>query len=148
MAFDEEEDLGDGEETHNGDKEVDPVEEMQVAAGQTRQAGGAVHADHRDAKPEAGRQSGLGLIVRGHAAQRAEGQQVEREILGGTEEIGHARQHRRQQHQSHCGQKRADERGDTGEHQRIPGPALLGHRIAVERGHQRRFVPWDIEQDG
>ena len=125
MAFDEEEHLGDGEQTDDGDKEINAVIKMQVAPGQTRQARRTVDPDHCDAKTDTGRHRGFRLVVRGHAAQRAERQQIEGEILGRAEQKRHPRQRRRQQHQPDGRQKSPDERGNARQHQRIARATLL-----------------------
>lgn len=81
--------LGDGEQADDGDEKVDPVHQVQVAEGEARQARRVVDSDHADA--DARRDGRLDLIVRGHAALRAEGEQVESEVLRRAEREGDVR---------------------------------------------------------
>ncbi len=147
VALDEEEHFGDGEQAHDCDQEDHAVHQVQVPEGQARHARGVVQPDHRDPQPDAGRQRRLGLVVRGDAAQRAERQQVQREIFGRAKAVGDAGQQRCQKHQAQRRQKRPDERRDARDHQRVAGAALFRHRVAVQRGHQRRFVARNVQQD-
>ena len=61
--------------------------------------------------------------------------------------IGDPRQHWRKDHKTNGGQKAPTKRRHARDHQRITRAPLFGHRIAVERGHQRRFVARNVEQD-
>ena len=58
-----------------------------------------------------------------------------------------ARHQRRQRGDHDDGEQRADERGGEGRGERLAGPALLRHRIAVERRGDRPGFAGDVEQD-
>ena len=149
MAFDEEEHLGQREKTDDGDKEVDPVIQVQVAERiAQRRAVVRVDADDRDGKADQRRHGGFRLILACQPAQRAEGQEVEREILRRAKQIGDPRQKRRHQRKADGRKEGSDEGGDTRQHQRVARATAFGHRVTVKRGHHRRFVAGNVEEDG
>ena len=148
VALDEHEHLRDREQPDDGDEEVDPVHQVQLTEGEARQPGLVVEADHRDPEPDGGGQRGLRLVPGGEPPERAEGEEVEGEVLRRPEEIRDAGEDRREQHEGDGREQGPDEGGDPGQHQRVAGPSLLRHGIAVEGGHQGRLVARDVEQDG
>ncbi len=62
MAFDEEEYLGHREQSDDGDKEIDTVHQVQIAARQARHAGIRVKPDHRDHQTDAGGSAALAWL--------------------------------------------------------------------------------------
>ena len=148
VGFDEVEDLGHREQANDGDEKINPVHQVQLAEGKARHAGGLVQPDHCDAKADTGRHRRFGLVVGADTAERAEGQQVQREILGRAKLKGDTRQHGGQQHQPDGGEEGADEGRNTRDHKGLARAALLGHRVAIQRGHHRRLVARYVQQDG
>ena len=140
-GFEENEDLGQGEEADDCDEEVEPVIEMHLAEGEARHTGLGIHADGGEAEAQCRCEGRLGLVGRGHPAKRHEGEREEREILGRSEQQGDLDQLRRQQDQAPGGQEGPDEGRDARERQRFARKTLLGHRVAVENGHHRRLIP-------
>ena len=147
VALDEDEDFGDSEQADDRDQKIDAVHQMQIAKGETWHAARIVEPDHRDREADAGGDGGFRLILRCHAAKGAEGQHVECEIFRRSEQKGNPCQERRQQHQPDGRQHRTDEGRHAREHQGVARPTGLGHGIAVERGHQRRLVARNVQED-
>ena len=147
MALDKDEDFSHREQPDNGDKEIDTIEQVQAATGEPCQAGRFVDPDHRNAKTKADCNGSLCLVVRAKPAKRAKSQKIEGEIFRRAEHKGDPRQQRRQQHQPDGGEKSPDKGGDTGQHKRITGTPGLGHRIAIQRRHHRRFIARYVQQD-
>ncbi len=147
MALDEEEHLRHRKKADNGDEEINPVREVQIAAGKAGKARVVVDANERDAKADERRERRFRLIVRGHAAKGCEGEGVEGEVFGGPEFISDARKKRGDEGKGDGRKERAHEGGHPRDHKRVACAAVLGHRIAVERSHHRRLVAGDVEKD-
>ena len=125
-----------------------PTSSSLVAEGHAQRAGHLVEADRaeREAQAHGGQHlEGRALAHADEAGKRQEedGEELRRPEL--QRELGDQRRQEGDQDHGHQG---ADEGGGEGGRQRLVGPALLGHGVAVEGGGHRPGLARDIEQDG
>ena len=88
------------------------------------------------------------MVVRRHAAQRAEREHIQREVFRRAKQKRDAGKDRGQQDQANRRKECADKGCGTGQDECIARFTTFGHGIAVKRGHQRRFITWNIQQNG
>ena len=106
-----------------------------------------VEADGGERKADHHRRHGLERRLLAHADEAAEGQEIDAELLRRPELQREGGDQRRHQRDHDDGEQRADEGGGEGGGQRLAGPALLRHRMAVEGGRHRPWLAGDVEQD-
>ncbi|MGY3595083.1 hypothetical protein ACVIGB_003132 [Bradyrhizobium sp. USDA 4341] len=142
-----EQDLADAEQADDSDEEVDAAQQLGGAKRHAQLPGHRIHADAGKQQPERHRDHGLVLGLAAEADERAEGQEIDGEEFRRAKLQRERRDHRRQEGDQQHRDQRADEgRGERGG-QRFGRPALLRHRIAVERGRDRPGFAGDVEQD-
>ena len=140
-------DLADAEQADHGDEEVDAAQEIGRAEGHAQLARHRVHADAGQEQAEGHRDDDLVPLLPAKTDEGAERQEVDGEELRRAEaerEIGDPRGEEGDEQYRH---ERADEGGREGGGERLGGPPLLRHRVAVEGGRDRPRLARDVEQD-
>jgi hypothetical protein len=147
VLFQQHQDFRDREKADKRHDRFDPVIEVETVEGVARNARDRVEAHGGQHQADQRRKERLARVDARDAADRGEGKDVEREVIRRAEMDRRARQDRREERQADHRDGGAHEGGDAGDGQRVRGLPLHRHRVAVERGHDRRLVAGDVQQD-
>ena len=140
-------DLAQSEHAHAQRHEVEPVGDLRQVEGEARRAGLDVGADQAQQQAQHDHGERLEQRARGQRHRGHQAQHHQREILGRAELERHVGKRRREQRQDHGRHRAGEERAQGGGRQGLAGPALLGHLIAVDRGHHRGAFARQVDQD-
>ena len=139
--------LAHGEQTDRDDDDVDAVGDLRNAEGEPLLAGGLVDADQADGQAEAERRQPADPGAAEHRRHRDEGEQHDREEVGGGDLDREVRDRGREDRQQQGGDGAGDERPDGRGGQRLRGAAGLGHLVALDGRDHRRALAGGVQQD-
>ena len=128
-------------------RKLKPLEQLDRAEGHAQLAGDRIQPDRRQREAQHHGADDLGRRLLAHADEAAEGQELDGEELGRPELQREAGEVAGQEGDHQHGEQGAHERGGERPRQRLAGPALLRHRVAVEGGGHRPGLARDVEQD-
>src|SRR5687767_7267887 len=128
------EDLGQSEQAHGDDDEIDAVVDLLAAEGES---GGADERVESDGRQEQTHTRGGDALDEGAVAERGYQEQSDDRqdrVLGGPELQGRVRDEWCDKGEEHDRGRPTDERPDRRDAERWTGPALAGHRVPIENG--------------
>ncbi len=146
-AFQHQQDFADREQADHHHDKLHAVGEVHTVEGKAVNAGVGVDAHRRQPQADQRRQQRFQRVLAHHAAEAGDGEHHQGEILRRAEGQRPAGQQRREQDDAADGDHRSDERADRRDGQRHAGAPLLRHRVAVQRGHDRRRIARHVEQN-
>ena len=140
--------IGDAEEPDDHRDEGQAVGELEHPEGHPLGPEDRVPAHSGEGQPEGSCGKALEDIVARDPDHHRQPEDDQREDLRRAEAQGDVRQRDRREDEHQQPGQRPDGRAEGGGRQRDAGLALLGHRIAVERGGDRGRRPGGVDQDG
>ena len=121
MAFNEEKQFCNREETDDSHKEIYAIIKVQIPTRQTRQTGRRIHPNHRNAKPDTGGNcADLAWLLEAIPPRVQKAKRYSAKYSAGPNRNATRANTGRQKDQTDGGQKRPYERRDARQHQRIP----------------------------
>src|SRR5215207_50294 len=136
------------EEGYRHEGEVYAVGEVRDAEGEPLDARLGVYPHHRDRESKERGDERLQLRACSQVGNHHQREEHQEEILRRAEGYGNARERGGQEHQPQSRESASDERTDRGRRERRPGAPLLGHLVAVERGHYGGDLSGGADKDG